>query len=1027
MRTTTIATALALATILLTASETAAATRKPKVTPAPKSATDYVNPFIGTAGMGHTFPGACAPFGAVQLSPDTDTIPHNVKGQYQADVYGYCAGYRYDDPTIVGFSHTHLSGTGHSDLGDILIMPQTGQLRLNPGTADNPDSGYRQRYNHTTEQARPGYYEVTLADDGIRAQLTATERVGVHRYSFPADADFQRLIIDLTHGIYNYEGKTLWSSLRVENDTLLTGYRITQGWARANYTYFAIVLSRPIKDYGYADRRPEPYTGFWRKLDVHRNFPDIGGRSVVAYFEFDKTVAEPLTVKVALSAVSAEGALKNLQAEAAGKTFDEVCAATRAAWENELSKIVVDGSEDQKTMFYTSLYHTMINPSVYSDVDGRYRGVDGAIHQAKGFQNYTVFSLWDTYRAQHPLLCLLQPGRNADMVRSMLAHQQQSANHILPVWSLMGNEGWCMTGYHAVSVVADAIVKGLPIDRDEALTALKATATWQRFPGLQAYMQKGYAPFDRDATAASNTLEYAYDDFAVAAAARALGDEALAAEFERRSLNYRNTFDPRTGFATPRYADGHFKPDMDPLQTYGEGFIEGNSWNFSFHVPHDVKGLTSVMGGEAVFRERLDKLFTMHLPEHYYADNEDITEDCLVGGYVHGNEPSHHVPYLYAWTSEPWKTQQWLRTIMNRMYRNDIRGLGGNDDCGQMSAWFIFSALGFYPVCPGTDQYVLGAPYIPYADVSLPGGTHIIIKAPKVSDRNRYVRSVKVNGKPYSPLFIAHRQLTDGCVIEFEMSDKPNKERGLKEEDKPCSMPLSQLPSRSPWDRHLGQIIFVNEAPASSGSTIYHALIPAPDAYIRRVANEVLQTLYFSPADSIPQLRRLRYILKDDPGISAKGGGNGFVEIFYSTRHVEKSFANNDTARVDFETRGVLLHELTHAFQLEPQGIGSYGTNPVFWQIIEGTADAVRVACGGFHDETDRPRGGSYTNGYRHVGYFFDWLRRNKDKDFIRKINRSCIEVVPWSWDKAMSYALGRPCTADELWHEYQVAVGDIK
>gem|GEM_PF-13246 len=1027
MRTTTIATALALATILLTASETAAAARKPKVTPAPKSATDYVNPFIGTAGMGHTFPGACAPFGAVQLSPDTDTIPHNVKGQYQADVYGYCAGYRYDDPTIVGFSHTHLSGTGHSDLGDILIMPQTGQLRLNPGTADNPDSGYRQRYNHATEQARPGYYEVTLADDGIRAQLTATERVGVHRYSFPADADSQRLIIDLTHGIYNYEGKTLWSSLRVENDTLLTGYRITQGWARANYTYFAIVLSRPIKDYGYADRRPEPYTGFWRKLDVHRNFPDIGGRSVVAYFEFDKTVAEPLTVKVALSAVSAEGALNNLQAEAAGKTFDEVCAATRAAWENELSKIVVDGSEDQKTMFYTSLYHTMINPSVYSDVDGRYRGVDGAIHQAKGFQNYTVFSLWDTYRAQHPLLCLLQPGRNADMVRSMLAHQQQSANHILPVWSLMGNEGWCMTGYHAVSVVADAIVKGLPIDRDEALTALKATATWQRFPGLQAYMQKGYAPFDRDATAASNTLEYAYDDFAVAAAARALGDEALAAEFERRSLNYRNTFDPRTGFATPRYADGHFKPDMDPLQTYGEGFIEGNSWNFSFHVPHDVKGLMSVMGGEAVFRERLDKLFTMHLPERYYADNEDITEDCLVGGYVHGNEPSHHVPYLYAWTSEPWKTQQWLRTIMNRMYRNDIRGLGGNDDCGQMSAWFIFSALGFYPVCPGTDQYVLGAPYIPYADVSLPGGTHIIIKAPKVSDRNRYVRSVKVNGKPYSPLFIAHRQLTDGCVIEFEMSDKPNKERGLKEEDKPCSMPLSQLPSRSPWDRHLGQIIFVNEAPASSGSTIYHALIPDPDAYIRRVANEVLQTLYFSPADSIPQLHRLRYILKDDPGISAKGGGNGFVEIFYSTRHVEKSFANNDTARVDFETRGVLLHELTHAFQLEPQGIGSYGTNPVFWQIIEGTADAVRVACGGFHDETDRPHGGSYTNGYRHVGYFFDWLRRNKDKDFIRKINRSCIEVVPWSWDKAMSYALGRPCTADELWHEYQVAVGDIK
>ena len=1035
MRTTTLAAALALAISLLTPAETAAAGASVKSPN--RNAADFVNPFIGTSGMGHTFPGACAPFGAVQLSPDTDTIPHNVKGQYQADVYAYCAGYRYDDPTIVGFSHTHLSGTGHSDLGDILIMPQTGVLQLNPGTADNPDGGYRQRYSHDTEQASPGYYEVTLADNGVRAQLTATERVGVHRYTYPDTTETQRLIIDLTHGIYNYEGKVLWSSMRLENDTLLTGYRITQGWARANYTYFAIALSKPVRDYGYADRRPEPYTGFWRKLDVHRNFPDIAGRSVVAYFEFDRTAAEPLTVKVALSAVSAEGALSNLRAEAAGKTFDEVCAATRSNWERELSTIAVEGSDDQKTMFYTSLYHTMINPSVYSDVDGCYRGVDGAVHESEGFQNYTVFSLWDTYRALHPLLGLLKPDRNTDMVRSMLAHQQQSANHILPVWSLMGNEGWCMTGYHAASVVADAIVKGAQLDKGDVLNALKSTATWPRFPGLQAYIDKGFAPFDNDATAASNTLEYAYDDFAVAAAARALGDKALAAEFEQRALNYRNTFNPTTGLATPRYADGHFKPDMDPLQTYGEGFIEGNSWNFSFHVPHDVCGLIQQMGGEEIFRERLDKLFTMHLPERYYADNEDITEDCLVGGYVHGNEPSHHLPYLYAWTSEPWKTQHWLRTIMNQMYRNDIRGLGGNDDCGQMSAWFIFSALGFYPVCPATDQYVIGAPYIPYADVALSNGRHIIIKAPKVSGKRRYVSSLKVNGKPHPSIFITHRQLTEGCTLEFEMSDKPNKQHRVKDEDKPYSLTqaISPRSNKGPqeerpgltWDSHLAQIISVDEAPTSIGSQIYNTLIPDPVAYIHRVANEVLQTLYFSPADSIPQLHRLRYILKDDPGISAKDGGDGFVEIFYSTRHIEKSFAGNDTARVLFETRGVLLHELTHAFQLEPQGIGSYGTNPVFWQLIEGTADAVRVACGGFHGEANRPHGGSYADGYRHVGYFFDWLRRNKNKDFIRRINRSCLEVVPWSWDAAMSYALGRTCTVDELWHEYQVAVGDVK
>ena len=1000
---------------------------KPKTARVAKTALEYVNPFIGTAGMGHTFPGACAPFGAVQLSPDTDTIPHNVDGHYQGDVYGYCAGYRYDDPTIVGFSHTHLSGTGHSDLGDILVMPQTGPLQLNPGTRDNPDSGYRQRFRHETEQASPGYYEVTLADNGVRAQLTASTRVGVHRYSFPEGAEAQRLIVDLTHGIYNYEGKTLWSSLRVENDTLLTGYRITEGWARCNYTYFAITFSRAVKTYGYADRRPEPYTGFWGKLNRHRDFPDMGGRSVVAYFDFDASVREPLVVKVALSAVSVEGALKNLKAEAEGKSFEQICMETKAAWQRELSTIKAEGTEDQNTMLYTSLYHAMINPSVYADVDGNYRGVDGAVHAADGFQNYTVFSLWDTYRALHPLLGLIQPDRNTDMVRSMLAHQQQSANHILPVWSLMGNEGWCMTGYHAVSVVADAVVKGAALDRNAVLDALKTTATWLRFPGLAAYQRRGYAPFDRDATAASNTLEYAYDDFAVYAAANVLGDKQMANDFKARSRNYRNTFDPATGFATPRYADGRFKTPMDPLQTYGEGFIEGNSWNFSFHVPQDVFGLVHAMGGEKVFLERLDQLFTMHLPEKYYADNEDITADCLLGGYVHGNEPSHHVPYLYAWTSQPWKAQQWLRVIMNRMYRNDIRGLGGNDDCGQMSAWFIFSALGFYPVCPGTDQYVLGAPYLPYADVSLPNGRHVIVKAPKVSDRNCYVRSVKVNGQPYSRLYLTHKQLTEGCVIEFEMGSKPNTRRGLSADDKPYSLTGPSSDGEPLWDKHLDQIVFVDQAPQSQGSDIYHRLISDPDAYIRRVAREVMQCLYFTPEDSIPQLHRLRYILKDDPGISAKGGGGGFVEIFYSTRHVEKSFVNNDTARVDFETRGVLLHELTHAFQLEPQGIGAYGQNPIVWQLIEGTADAVRVACGGFHGEADRPRGGSYTNGYRHIGYFFDWIRRTKDKDFIRKINRSCLEVVPWSWDAALTYALGRPCTVDALWHEYQIAVGDLK
>lgn len=756
-----------------------------------KDKVSYVNPMIGTEGMGHTFPGACAPFGIVQLSPDTDTIPHNINGVYQGKVYEYCAGYQHTDNTIVGFSHTHLSGTGHSDLGDIMIMPQTGALQLNPGTKDDPDSGYRQRFSHDTEKASPGYYAVKLADSGVEVQLTATQRVGVHKYTYPKGSE-QRIILDLLHGLYNYDGKVLWSTLRVENDTLLTGLRMTDGWARTNYTYFAISFSKPISSYGYRDRKPENYVGFWRKFDRYHNFPDMAGRSMVAYFNFEGNQSTELEVKVALSAVSTEGALKNLHAEASGKSFETICQETRNAWNRELSVIDCEGTDDQRAMLYTSLYHTMINPSIYMDVDRQYRGVDGNIHMAKDFDNYTVFSVWDTYRAEHPLLGLLKPSRNTNMVKSMIQHQRQQTLGMLPVWSLMGNEGWCMTGYHAVTVLADAIVKGANINKEEALNAMVKTATNRYFPSVQDYMRLGYAPYDTDNTAASNTLEYSFDDWTIYAAAKAMGNEQVASEFAKRALYYRNTYDTSIGFASPRYLNGEFKKDLDPYQTYDEGFIEGNSWNFSFQAPQDVFGLIQIMGGEKAFLDKLDNLFVMDLPEKYYLDNEDITSECLVGGYVHGNEPSHHVPYLYAWTSTPWKTQEWLRTIMNKMYRNHIRGLGGNDDCGQMSAWYIFSAMGFYPVAPGTDQYVLGAPYLPSMKVTLENGKVVEIKAPKVSDKNRYVQSVRINGKPYSKLYITHSQLTDGCVIEFEMGSKPNKKRGLALADKPYSMTQSK-------------------------------------------------------------------------------------------------------------------------------------------------------------------------------------------------------------------------------------------
>ena len=752
-----------------------------------QQAVDYVNPIIGTNGMGHTFPGACTPFGWVQLSPDTDTIPHNVDGVYQKKAYEYCAGYQYRDKTIVGFSHMHLSGTGHSDLGDILLMPTVGDLQLNPGTAEQPENGYRSRFNHSTEKATPGYYEVMLDDYGIKAQLTATPRTGVHKYTFPKDKD-GHLILDLTHGIYNYDGKVLWTSLRVENDTLLTGYRITNGWARTNYTYFAISLSQPIKNYGYKDKEKINYNGFWRRFDVEHNFPEIAGRKVVAYFDFETSKNPELVVKVALSAVSTEGALKNLRAEASGRTFDELAATARENWNRELDCFQVEGTEDQKAMFYTSLYHTMINPSVYMDVDGKYRGLDHNIHQAEGFTNYTIFSLWDTYRAEHPFLNLIAPRQNADMVESMIKHEQQSVHGMLPVWSLMGNENWCMSGYHGVSVLADAIAKGVYSNVDEALPAMVSTSTVPYYEGVADYMKLGYVPLDKSGTAASSTLEYAYDDWTIYQTALRAGDRETADAYYKRALNYRNIYDPALGFARPRYSDGSFKKEFDVLQTYGEGFIEGNSWNFSFHVPHDVFGLIDVMGGEKAFLDKLDKLFSMHLPEKYYEKNEDITEDCLVGGYVHGNEPSHHVPYLYAWTSQPWKTQYWLREILNKMYQNDINGLGGNDDCGQMSAWYIFSVMGFYPVCPGTDQYVLGAPYLPYLKLTLPNGKVLEIKAEGVGDKNRYVRSLKWNGEAYDKLYITHEDLMQGGVLEFKMSASPNKRRGQKAEDKPYSL-----------------------------------------------------------------------------------------------------------------------------------------------------------------------------------------------------------------------------------------------
>jgi len=970
--------------------------------------------------MGHTFPGACVPFGGVQLSPDTDTIPHNIDGQYQKKVYDYCAGYQYHDQTIVGFSHTHFSGTGHSDLGDILLMPTVGTLELNPGTATDPDKGYRSRFSHDTEIAKPGLYQVTLADDSIQVQLTATQRVGVHQYVYPQHANQGHIVLDLTHNIYGYEGKNLWSTLRVVNDTLVTGYRITNGWARTNYTYFAISFSKPIVNYGYVDHQKVLYNGGWGKFDLHHNFPEIAGRSLTAYFDFDLSSEKTVETHVALSGVSASGAIKNLQAEIGDRSFDQIKLAANESWESALERVEIAGSEDQKAMFYTSLYHTLINPSVYGDVDGNYRGLDGEIHQAEGFQNYTVFSLWDTYRAEHPWLNLMYTKENTDMVESMLHHWEQNVVGMLPVWSHMGNENWCMSGYHAVSVLADAINTNEVADAGLCLEATEATSHNKYYEGLADYQWLGYVPSESSGVSASTTLEYAYDDWCIYRMAQKLGNQEMVNEYKQRALNYRHLFDQSSGYAKPVNKYGAFPEVFDSLETHGQGFIEGNSANFSFHVPQDVFGLIDLMGGDKSFIHRLDDLFKMDLPEKYYAKNEDITKECLLGGYVHGNEPSQHIPYLYAWSSQPWKTQYWVRDILNQMYKNNIEGLSGNDDCGQMSAWYIFSSLGFYPVCPGSNEYVLGAPYMPYAKVQFPNGHELEIIAKGVSDKKRYVHKVLLNGETYSKLAIEYKQLVDGGTLEFVMSSSPNKHRGLAMKDKPYSLTHGLDDQLAQWaDYHVGKIVFEDLNPETLGSKIYHQLIKDPAGYITTKAKRVLNTLYFSPTDSIVPVKEIRYSLKDYQGVSAKGGDANLTTVVYSTRHIEKAYGDHkDIDKMDYETRGVLFHELAHAYQLEPQGIGNYGNSKVFWAFIEGMADAVRVANGCF-SESDRPHGGNYMDGYRYGGFFYNWIANTKDADFLKKFNQSTLHVIPWSFEGGIQYALGSDYHIDGLWAEY--------
>jgi predicted alpha-1,2-mannosidase len=742
-----------------------------------------VNPFIGTGGEGHTYPGATVPFGMVQLSPDTQIKPRK-------QAYGWAAGYRYDDNTIVGFSHTHFSGTGHSDLGDILLMPISGEPKLERGDVDKPGSGYTSRFHHDNEKSEPGYYAVTLDDYHVHAELTASARVGVHRYTFPQGKP-AHVLIDLRTSMYDYPGKVLWSRLRVRADGTVTGFRETRGWAPGRQLYFAMRFSRPLTGQQLHDTEQDViYKGFPTPGEKDpRQRAQIEGRQLVGVFDFGDANTQPLVVKVAISPVSEDNAIANLDAEVPDFDFDRVRADAKRQWSEALSAVDAQGSTQQRTQFYTALYHTMLGPTLFMDSDGRYRGPDNAVHQAKGWTNYSTFSLWDTYRALHPLLTLVQPPQHtADIVNSLLAARRESPYGILPVWAFHGLETWCMIGYHAVPVIADAYMKGIGgFDANEALDAMVASANYGPYDGIAQYRELGYVPIDEEGEAASKTLEYAFDDWTISQMAQKLGKPQIAAEFGKRASNWKHAFDPATGFMRARKRDGSFREPFDPTTSgYGSDYTEGNAWQYSWYVPQDVAGLATAHGGADRLLAKLDQAFDAKVDPKVFEHMEDITG--LIGWYAHGNEPSHHVAYLYAYAGQPWRTQARLKQIMDSQYAARPDGLAGNDDLGQMSAWYVFTALGFYPVAPGSNQYIIGRPFLPRAALNLPNGKRFTVIADGLDAQHTYIGSVSLNGTPLPRAWLSHQEILAGGELRFTMQSKPNTQWATDPAQHPYSM-----------------------------------------------------------------------------------------------------------------------------------------------------------------------------------------------------------------------------------------------